>query len=59
VECNFQDYKWYHGRVADLSEDGTTCEVLYHDKDVSPMFVEISIVTLMDVIHPTIVAPSR
>ncbi|KAL7522379.1 hypothetical protein ACHAWX_007067 [Stephanocyclus meneghinianus] len=33
VECNFQDYKWYHGRVADLSEDGTTCEVLYHDKD--------------------------
>eukprot|EP00804_Cyclotella_cryptica_P008951 CCRYP_012061-RB/>CCRYP_012061-RB protein AED:0.21 eAED:0.21 QI:1253/1/1/1/1/1/4/1202/882 len=33
VECNFQDYKWYHGRVTDISEDRTTCEVLYHDKD--------------------------
>lgn len=35
VECNFQDYEWYHGRVADVSEDGGMCEVFYHDKDVS------------------------
>ena len=35
VECNFQNCYWYHGRVADISDDGSTCEVLYHDKDVS------------------------
>ena len=35
VECNFQNCYWYHGRVADINDDGTSCEVLYHDKDVS------------------------
>lgn len=35
VECNFQNFQWYHGRVADISADGSMCEVLYHDGDVS------------------------
>lgn len=42
VECKFQDYKWCHGQVADLSEDGTTCKVLYHGKDVSRSLFETS-----------------
>ena len=35
VECKFKNYNWYHGRVADISHDGRTCQVLYHDKHVS------------------------
>ena len=36
VECKFQDGKnWYHGRIADLNEDGTMCDIMYHDSDVS------------------------
>lgn len=35
VESNFQNFQWYHGRIADISADGSMCEVLYHDGDVS------------------------
>ena len=38
VECKFQDGRnWWHGRIADLSDDGTKCDVMYHDNDVSSL----------------------
>jgi hypothetical protein len=41
VECHFQNYKWYHGRVAEISKDGSMCEVFYHDQDVSLVLLEM------------------
>ena len=39
VEAQFQNGKskgqWYRGRIANVNEDGKTCDIMYYDKDVS------------------------
>lgn len=36
VDTKYKDEDmWYRGRIADVSQDGHSCDVLYYDKDVS------------------------
>lgn len=44
VECFYQngveDGKWFHGRVYEVSADGSRCDVMYIDGDVSERVIE-------------------